>query len=128
LADEGAAAHPGDAGGPDHGLLLVLEATVARYSGDGEGAMALADRAVQMGRRFGDRDLSAMAIHTRGLLLITAGNVPEGVALLDEAMASVVAGELSSFYTGIVYCNVIGACLELADVGRASEWSEAARA
>jgi DNA-binding CsgD family transcriptional regulator len=114
--------------GPDHGLLLVLEATVARYSGDGEGAMALADRAVQMGRRFGDRDLSAMAIHTRGLLLITAGNVPEGVALLDEAMASVVAGELSSFYTGIVYCNVIGACLELADVGRASEWSEAARA
>jgi DNA-binding CsgD family transcriptional regulator len=111
-----------------HGLLLVVEATVARFSGDLEGAMALTDRADAIGRRFGDRDVLAMATHTRGLLLIAAGSAPEGVALLDEAMTSVVAGELSSYFTGIVYCNVIGACLELADVRRAGEWSDAARA
>jgi DNA-binding CsgD family transcriptional regulator len=111
-----------------HGLLLVVEATVARFSGDFEGATVLVDRAAELARRFGDPDLTAMATHTRGLLLIAAGRVPEGVALLDEAMTSVVAGELTSYFTGIVYCNVIGACLELADVGRASQWSEAARA
>ena len=110
-----------------HGLLLVIEATVARYSGDLEGATELADRAADVAERYSDPDLTAMATHTKGLLLIAAGRVPDGVALLDEAMTSVVSGELSSFFTGIVYCNVIGACLELADVGRASQWSEAAR-
>jgi len=111
-----------------HGLLLVVEATVARFSGDLDGSMALADRAAELGRRFEDPDVIAMATHTRGLLLIAAGKVPPGLALLDEAMTSVVAGELSSYFTGIVYCNVIGACLELADVGRAGQWSDAARA
>ena len=69
-----------------------------------------------------------MAIHTEGSCSSPSVRRPEGVALLDEAMTSVVAGELAPFFTGIVYCNVIGACLELADVRRADEWSEAARA
>ncbi|HET9249695.1 MAG TPA: LuxR C-terminal-related transcriptional regulator [Actinomycetota bacterium] len=111
-----------------HGLLLVVEATVARYTGDLERAAELADRAGELARRFRDPDLTAMATHTRGLILIATGDIAAGVALLDEAMTSVVAGELSPFFTGIVYCNVIGACLELADVGRAGEWSDAARA
>ena len=68
-----------------------------------------------------------MAIHTQGLLAIAAGRIDEGVGLLDEAMASVLAGNLTPFFTGLIYCNVIGACLELADVGRAGEWSDAAR-
>jgi DNA-binding CsgD family transcriptional regulator len=111
-----------------HGLVLIVEATVARYSGDLERAGALADRAAEIGRRFRDPELLAMAVHTQGLVRIASGDVAAGVALLDEAMTSVVAGELGPFFTGIVYCNVIGACLELADVGRAGEWSEAARA
>ena len=44
-----------------------------------------------------------------------------------KAMAAVLAGNLTPFFTGLIYCNVIGACLELADVGRAGEWSDAAR-
>ena len=37
----------------------------------------------------------AMAIHTEGILLILVGRRPDGVALLDEAMTCVVAGELA---------------------------------
>jgi DNA-binding CsgD family transcriptional regulator len=48
------------------------------------------------------------------------------MALLDEAMTSVVAGELGTFFTGVVYCAVIAACLEVSDVGRLGEWNEAA--
>jgi DNA-binding NarL/FixJ family response regulator len=113
--------------GVGHGLLYVIDATVARFQGDLDRATELADRAAALGRRFGDPDLTAMAIHTQGLLEIARGRVPEGLALLDEAMASVLAGELTPFFTGIVYCDVIGACLELADVGRAGQWSDAAR-
>src|SRR5919201_4397349 len=112
---------------PGHGLLLIIQATIARYQGDLAAATELAERALELGRRFGDPNLLAMAIHTQGLLLIAAGRAESGVQLLDEAMASVVAGELTPFFTGLVYCNVIGACLEIADIARAGEWSDAAR-
>ncbi len=109
------------------GFIAVIEATVARFSGDLASAAPLAQRATEIAQRFGDRDLLAMAIHTQGLILIAEGRVTEGVRLLDEAMTSVVAGEVSDYYAGAVYCNVIGACLEIADVRRATEWGEAAR-
>ena len=112
----------------EHGFLAVIEATVARFGGDLDRAQQLATRAREIGHRFRDSDVLALAIHTNGLIAIAQGREPEGVALLDEAMTAVVAGELSSYFTGVVYCNVIAACLELADVRRAGEWSEAARA
>jgi DNA-binding CsgD family transcriptional regulator len=111
----------------EHGFLAVIEATVARFRGALEDASELATRATEIGQRFRDPDLVALGVHTNGLVLISLGREPEGVALLDEAMTAVVAGELSSYFTGVVYCNVIGACLELADVRRAGEWSQAAR-
>ena len=111
----------------EHGLLLMIDATVAMFQGDGDRATTLADRAAELGERYGDPDLLAMAIHTQGLLAISAGRIADGVALLDEAMTSVLAGEVSPFFTGLIFCDVIGACLELADIGRAGEWSEAAR-
>jgi ATP/maltotriose-dependent transcriptional regulator MalT len=110
------------------GFATLLEATVLRFTGDPASAFPLAERAAEIGRAFGDRDLVEMAIHTQGLILISQGRVAEGVSLLDEAMTSVVAGELSDFFTGAIYCGVIGACLEIADVRRAGDWGEAARA
>jgi ATP/maltotriose-dependent transcriptional regulator MalT len=109
------------------GFAAFLEATILLYTGDPVSALPLVARAIEIGRRFGDRDLLAMAIHTQGLILIAQGGSAEGVALLDEAMTSVVAGEVSDYFTGAIYCNVIGACLEIADVRRAAEWGEAAR-
>jgi DNA-binding CsgD family transcriptional regulator len=111
----------------EHGYLAAVESTLARAHGQNEEAVARAERATEVGLRFGDRDLVAMGIHLHGLGLIDAGRVAEGMALLDEAMTSVVAGELGTFYTGVVYCNVIAACLEVSDVGRLGEWNEAAR-
>src|SRR5205823_11617271 len=78
--------------------------------------------------RFGSADLVALGIHMQGLVHIARGNVAAGVALLDEAMTSVVAGELSPHFTGVIYCRVIDACLELADLRRAGEWNDAAMA
>ena len=108
------------------GFLAVVEATIARFGGDLEGSVAIAVRASELGRRLGDPDLRALAIHTEGLSRIAAGEISVGIGLLDEAMTSVVAGELSAFFTGVVYCNVIEACLGLADIRRADEWSQAA--
>jgi DNA-binding CsgD family transcriptional regulator len=111
-----------------HGFLALCQAVVGQNTGDLEGAKALSEQATQIGQRLGDRDLVALGIHVHGLALIAEGRVREGMALLDEAMTSVVAGQLDRFFTGVIYCNVLDACLDVADLARAGEWSEAARA
>lgn len=111
-----------------HGFLAVCEGAVAHFRGEVNEAMSLAERATEIGQRFGDRDLVAMGIHLQGLVRISVGRVPEGMALLDEAMTAVVAGELNPYFTGVIYCNVLAICLDLADLGRAGEWNKAATA
>src|SRR5690606_14481455 len=49
----------------------------------------------------------------------------DGLALLDEAMLAVTAGELSPLVTGLIYCSVIDCCQEVHAAGRAREWTEA---
>jgi tetratricopeptide (TPR) repeat protein len=86
-----------------------------------------AAQAIQTGRDHDDADLAAVAMQLQGRALIAHGKTAEGLALLDDAMTCVLAGELAPLYTGWVYCSVILACKDLADLQRASEWTEAAR-
>jgi hypothetical protein len=111
-----------------HGFLALAQAFVTHGGGDDDGALVLAEHATEIGQRFADRDLVALGIQAQGLVQVSAGKIPQGLALLDEAMISVVSGELSPFFTGVIYCSVLETCLDLADLGRASEWNEAARA
>ncbi len=110
----------------EQGYVCLAQTFVAQAGGDLDSASNLAERAKEFGRRFGDRDLTAMTIHAQGRISIKAGMVKEGMALLDEAMTSVIAGELGPHFTGVIYCSVLEACLDIADVGRAGEWSDAA--
>jgi hypothetical protein len=51
--------------------------------------------AADMAERFADADLAVLARHSRGRVLILMGETAAGVALLDEAMAAVDAGDVS---------------------------------
>lgn len=110
----------------EHGYLALTQADVARNEGDIDRAVDLASHAVDVGARFGDRDLQARALTNQGLALVARGEGKAGMALVDEATVAAVSGELSPLATGIVYCNTIGACSEVADYRRAGEWTEAA--
>ncbi|HEY7478614.1 MAG TPA: LuxR family transcriptional regulator, partial [Actinomycetota bacterium] len=114
--------------GRERGFLTLIDATVARFSGDLEHAIPLNAEALRVGRSVGDPDLVAMAVHAEGLLLIEQGRIDEGLAFLDEAMAAIVTGEVDPYFTGIIFCDLIGACLAVSDLRRAGEWSDAARA
>ena len=41
-------------------------------------------------------------------------------------MAAIVAGEVGPYFTGIIYCSLLSACLAIGDLRRAGEWSDAA--
>ncbi|HEV3475250.1 MAG TPA: hypothetical protein VG602_07785, partial [Actinomycetota bacterium] len=111
----------------EHGYLWLTQAQVAQMDGDIDRAVELAGRAVDLGARFGDPDLQARALTNQGLAMVARGDAKEGMALVDEATVAAVSGELSPIATGIVYCNTIGACSEVADYRRAGEWTEAAQ-
>jgi ATP/maltotriose-dependent transcriptional regulator MalT len=109
----------------ERGYLLLPLMFQQEATGDFAAAAATAGEAAEIGERFGDRDLFALAAHGQGYMLIKDGHVREGLALLDEAMVALTADELSPIVTGIIYCGVIIACQEVYEVKRAREWTQA---
>lgn len=113
--------HGGDCAEQGYLLLPLIEQQLAAH--DGEEAEALALRAAAIGERFADPDLVACARHLQGRALLLEDRIEQGLALLDEAMVAVVAGELSPRMTGLVYCSVIEKCMTVYAFARAREWT-----
>src|SRR5439155_210982 len=116
--------------GPDgetyaHGYLALLRSEGAAATGDMETALALAERAVAIGTGAADADLKAYALTNLGALKIASGATSDGLALMEEASIAAVNGDLSPFTSGVTSCRMIGACRDLTDYRRASEWIEA---
>ncbi|MDQ3379497.1 MAG: LuxR C-terminal-related transcriptional regulator [Actinomycetota bacterium] len=109
----------------ERGYLLMPRVFQLEAAGDFVGAAAVAAEAVAIAECFGDADGFALAGHARGKMLIKSGRVKEGLALLDETMVAVTAGELSPEVTGIIYCSVILSLQEVYEVRRAREWTAA---
>jgi DNA-binding CsgD family transcriptional regulator len=109
----------------ERGYLLIPRMFEHEAMGDLSAAIATAAEAAAIAERFGDVDLLALAVHSQGHLLVSAGHVKDGLALLDESMVAVTTGELSPIVSGIVYCGVIIGCQAAFDVRRAQEWTAA---
>ncbi len=112
---------------PEHGHLARIHTNVRFSVGDLDGALDHATRTLEIGNRFGDRDLQAFGLFDQGNILVAKGQVDEGMALLDEAMVAAVGGELGPLATGVIYCSMITTCERLADYRRAAEWTDAAQ-
>jgi DNA-binding CsgD family transcriptional regulator len=113
------------ADGVERGYMLIARVEERETAGDLDGASAAAAEAVAVGERFGDPDLVSLGSFLEGSALIGAGKVREGLGRLDLAMVAVLAGEVSSVSSGIVYCGVILACEEAHDLRRSREWTTA---
>jgi DNA-binding NarL/FixJ family response regulator len=109
----------------EQGYLLLPVMIQQEGSGRFADAQATAASAAEIGERFHEADLVALAIHAQGRALTKQGQVEEGLALLDEAMVSVTAGELSPIVTGFIYCGVIEGCHDVFELRRAREWTAA---
>jgi len=107
------------------GFLLCAEAFLKVRANDPAGAAALFAQAADVGARFKDRDVLALARHGQGRALLFQNRTTEGLAMLDEVMVSVTCGEVDPIISGVVYCSVLSACHDLFDLRRAKEWTEA---
>ena len=106
-----------------HGYLLIPSAIRATMDGDHTTAFETFGQAIEIGERFGNNDLVLLARHGQGRVLVRAGKIADGLALFDEIMVAVTAGEASPIVAGDVYCGVISACSDIFDFRRAQEWT-----
>ena len=111
----------------EHGYLQrpLIGAALAR--GSFEEALRRAERLLEIAERLGDPDLEALGLQDKGRVLIAAGRVEEGMALLDEAVVAAVSGAVSPYATAVVYCNATVAAADLTDYQRASEFADVAK-
>ena len=109
----------------EQGYMRLPLAMQHLAKGDLAAAYDAFGEAVAYGERFGDRDLVTLARHGQGRALINLGRPAEGVALLDEVMVAVTAGDASPIVAGMVYCSVLSVCREIFDLRRAREWTAA---
>src|SRR4051794_13275291 len=109
----------------ENGYLLLATGYRAFHSGDPAAAHTAFVQAAACGERFREMDLLALALQGQGRALIRQGDIARGVALLDEAMIAVTAGEVSALSAGGVYCSVLDGCGEIFDLQRAQEWTSA---
>ena len=109
----------------ERGYVLVHVMMRHIFADEFEPASRLAVEITEYGRSFSDPDLLAQGLNAQGRMLLYSGQVPDGLALLDEAMIGVSMGEVSPIVAGQVYCSMIEACQEVSDYGRAAEWTSA---
>jgi hypothetical protein len=107
------------------GYLLLPMGQRALQAGEHAAARASAERAGQIGERFREADLIALARNLEGRACLPLGEIDRGLALLDEAMLAATAGELSPVVTGLVYCWSIASCHRVFALERVREWTTA---
>jgi ATP/maltotriose-dependent transcriptional regulator MalT len=109
----------------ERGYVLIHEMFRHIFANEVEAAYPIAEQITEYGRRYDDPDLLAMGLSSQGRMLLYGGRVPDGLALLDESMVSVAAGEVSTIFAGNIYCSMIEACQEIGDFDRAARWTSA---
>jgi class 3 adenylate cyclase len=107
------------------GWLAVTRAYQTALTGPIEQTLANAEIGAEVARKLGDRDLAVFALTCRGIALASTGRPQEGLALLEEAAVSAIAGELDPDTAGGVCCATISTSTALGDWDRATQWTEA---
>jgi tetratricopeptide (TPR) repeat protein len=111
-------------GTPAHAWLAVVRTYERMLTGDLSSARQWARQAVDMGSAC-DPAAAAIGRVAEARLLILAGDVGQGLALLDQAGMATVSGDLDPLSTGVVYCELVCALQGLAMYDMAEEWTEA---
>jgi DNA-binding NarL/FixJ family response regulator/predicted negative regulator of RcsB-dependent stress response len=109
---------------PLQGWLWLLRGFLSGHSDE---ARRLLELAIEFARTSADADLELVALADLGLAMVVAGEVDDGLALLDEAMAATLAGEYHRLDTVVfASCDMLAGCSLAGDLYRAAQWCRVA--
>ncbi|HSK92498.1 MAG TPA: LuxR C-terminal-related transcriptional regulator [Candidatus Angelobacter sp.] len=106
----------------ERGYVLYLTGVDYSEAGDPDAMLAAARRVQEIGLIHADANLRVAGMVGEGRALLRLGEAARGLALLDEAMVAITTGELSPEWSGDLYCNLMDACHQVADLARAAQW------
>ena len=108
----------------EHAWLEIREGSLCLLEeGDPVRALRLARAGVRIAQKLKNVDVEMLGRAVEGLSLVVSGRVPEGMRILDEVNAAVIAGELTDrIAIGLSGCYLIAACERVRDCDRAAQW------
>ena len=111
---------------PEYGYLLYLEGSqsmdLEEDPGPAREAAGVLDHLADL---LDNPTLASLARVLHGLALVRGGQSEAGFEELDEAMLSVLAGDISPVWAGDIYCTVVHLCHILGDFSRMRAWNSA---
>lgn len=115
----------GDTESSEYGLLLTISGWTVLAAGNVEAGRDLLEQARDVGRRIGDPDVEGLASIYLGHARVQLGDTKAGLALVDEATAAAMSGQLGVQAAGSIYCSTIFLCRNVGDWRRAGQWTDA---
>ncbi len=109
---------------PAHAVIAMVRTYERFMCGDMEASRRHAEAAIDLGGRLGVLPAVVVGRTAAARLRILAGDVAEGLDLLDEVGTLLMSGEVDPLTTGMMYCELICAAQGLALYDRASEWTD----
>ena len=107
--------------GAEQGWIDLARSEGSRKSSE---AAMYAEAALDSALLAGDPDLELRALAQLGFSRVSGGEVDEGLAQLDEAMAAATSGEPASLETfADICCTMMLACERAGDIERPQQWS-----
>jgi DNA-binding CsgD family transcriptional regulator len=108
---------------PEHGWVLIIRSYTEP---DAAAREEMFREAITIGRRFADPNIEIESLASLAGLYLMTGRDNEGLALLDESMAALCAGELTEIASvDNLFCGLFWACELVNDVVRADQWMRA---
>lgn len=110
--------------GPEHALHAWYQNRACGALGDLDGQEQNAERALELARRYGDRNVEALALIDLAHVAAVRGENAHTFERIKQATSLALGGEIDIFATGMVFCNAIWACRCRGEWQRAQEWTE----
>ena len=105
------------------GLLLWMSGRAAAFEGNLQGALELAGKAYDFGRKVGDFRIESLGLMYRGFFRMSLGETRAGLADQDHAAALALSNKLDPITGGVLYCNILWTCRSFGDWARAAQWT-----